>query len=70
MLGCRCIPAGVHWELQLGRVTAVSSERAKKRCFKVTEMICEIRLSRANCIDKNKRTLKSDFSSRYFGFLF
>lgn len=31
VLGCRCIPAGVHWELQLGRVTAASSERAKKR---------------------------------------
>lgn len=51
-------------------MTVESSERAKKRCFKVTEMICEIRLSGANCIDKNKKTLKSDFSIRYFGFLF
>lgn len=70
MLGCRHIPSGVHWGPQLGRVTSASSGRAKKRGFKVTEIICEIRLSRANCIDKNKKSLKSDFSSRYFGFLF
>lgn len=60
-LGCRRILTGVCWGPALGRVTAVSSERAKNQCFKVNEMICEIRLSGANCIDKNKKTLKSDF---------
>lgn len=51
-------------------MTVVSSGRASKRCFKVTEMVCEVRLSGANCIDKNKKTLKSDISSHYFSLLF
>lgn len=33
-------------------------------------MVCEIRLNGENRIDKNKKTLKSDFSSLDFGFLF